>query len=78
MTNGMDKAKLTTDDKDFLERVRDGRRLKLADRAEDRVRRRCSKAGLVRVDMNPRRWTITALGLTALSQLDGGDGAKPS
>lgn len=61
-------VKLTKDHVDFLVRVRDGQRLKLADRAQDRVRQYCSRSGLAKVEMNPRRWTITPAGLAALEQ----------
>lgn len=65
-------AKLTPEQQDFLERVRDGRPLKLADRAEDRVRQFCRNKQLAQVVMNPRRWVITDAGRQALSQ-----GEKP-
>lgn len=58
--------KLTPEHRDFLERVRDGRRLGLADRAEDRVRQTCRRRGLAEVIMNPRRWVITEAGRKAL------------
>lgn len=60
-------VKLTVEQQDFLERVRDGRRLKSADRAEDRVRQFCRQNGLAEVVMNHRRWAITAAGRSALS-----------
>lgn len=65
-------SKLTADDIDFLERVRDGRRLGLADRAQDRVRQRCRAAGLAKVEKNPRRWTVTPAGRAALANGDEG------
>lgn len=37
-----------------------------ADRAEDRVRQRLRKAGLVKVAQNPRRWVLTPAGRGAL------------
>lgn len=64
----MSGVKLTREQRDFLERVRDGRRLKSADRSEDRVRQFCRQRGLAEVVMNPRRWTITPAGRAALSQ----------
>lgn len=51
---------------DFLERVQNGRKLKLADRKEDRVRQACRKAGLVEVLPEPRRWFITSACRAAL------------
>lgn len=59
-------SKLTRDQADFLRRVRDGSRLKPADRDEDRVRQSVRRAGLAEVVMNPRRWTITETGRRAL------------
>jgi hypothetical protein len=61
--------KLTDDQIDFLTRVRDGRRLKFADRAEDRVRQSCRRTGLAQVEKVPRRWTITEAGRLALQAL---------
>lgn len=58
--------KLTTEQRDFLERVRDGKRIKLADRQEDRVRQSCRRSELAEVVMNPRRWVITDAGRQAL------------
>ncbi len=60
------KVSLSPDERDFLERVRDGRRLKLADRQEDRVRQFCRSYGLAKVVMKPRRWVITEAGRDAL------------
>jgi hypothetical protein len=60
--------KLNIDELDFLQRVRDGRRLRLADRYQDRVRQRMRRAGLVEVLMEPRRWSITDLGRRALGE----------
>ena len=64
--------KIDPDERDFLERVRDGRPLRLADRKEDRIRQRMRKYGLAEVVMNPRRWVITDAGRVAL-QSQGGD-----
>jgi len=61
-------AKLTEAQRDFLERIRDGRRLRTADRQEDKVRQFCRKNGLAAVAMEPRRWVITEAGRLALSQ----------
>lgn len=60
--------KLTEHQRDFLERVRDGRKLRLADRDEDRARQRCRQSGLAEVVMNPRRWILTDAGRAALSE----------
>jgi hypothetical protein len=59
---------LNKDEREFLMRVRDGNRLKLADRAEDRVRQSCRRKGLAMVVMGPRRWTITTAGREALEK----------
>lgn len=59
---------LTVEERDFLERVRDGRVLKLADRPQDRVRQACRRRGLAEVLTKPRRWAITPAGLSALSK----------
>lgn len=61
-------AKLTPDHMDFLTRVRDGHRLKLADRVEDRVRQDCRRLGLAQVVMAPRRWQFTLSGIRALAE----------
>jgi hypothetical protein len=63
-------GKLTADHLDFLRRVRDGQRLALADRHEDRIRQSLRRAGLAKVVMNPRRWVITDAGRRALSEGD--------
>ena len=60
--------KLTDRENDFLVRVRDQRPLRIADRYEDRVRQRMRKAGYVECVMGPRRWVITASGISALEQ----------
>lgn len=60
--------KLTTEQRDFLERVRDGRHLKFASRDEDRVRQWCRRNGFAAVEMNPRRWVITPAGREALKE----------
>lgn len=57
---------LTSEERDFLERVRDGRVLKLADRAQDLVRQACRRRGLAEVVMTLRRWVITPAGRQAL------------
>lgn len=51
-------------EREFLECVRDGRPLGLADRAQDRVRQRCRNSGLAKVVKNPRRWVLTEAGRT--------------
>jgi hypothetical protein len=63
---------LSPDEQDFLCRVRDGKRLRLADRDQDRIRQRMRKYCLAEVVMNPRRWVITDAGRLAL-QSQGGD-----
>lgn len=60
---------LNEDEIDFLRRIRDGRRLRPADREEDRARQRCRKLGLAEVRMMPRRWCITDAGIRSLQQL---------
>lgn len=56
------REKLNSDELDFLIRVSEGRRLRPADRHEDRFRQRLRKKGLVEVLMNPRRWSVTPAG----------------
>jgi len=51
----------------FLKAVVTGGNLGLADRAADKVRQSMRRRGFVRVLKNPRRWSITPLGLAALS-----------
>lgn len=63
-------AKLTVGHIDFLERVRDGKPLRLAFRDEDRIRQFCRKYGLAKVEANPRRWVLTAAGEAALQSLN--------
>lgn len=62
--------KLDPNERDFLERVRDGRRLKPADREEDKIRQRVRRFGLVEVLMKPRRWSLTEAGSAALEPRD--------
>lgn len=62
--------KLDPNERDFLERVRDGRRLKSADREEDKIRQRVRRYGLVEVLMKPRRWSLTEAGRAALEPRD--------
>jgi hypothetical protein len=59
---------LSPDERDFLARLRDGSRLKLADRKEDRVRQKLRKLGFAAVVMGPRRWVLTDAGRTALKE----------
>lgn len=59
---------LTAEERDFLERVRDGRVLKPADRPQDRVRQSCRRRGFAEVATNPRRWVITPAGRAALEK----------
>lgn len=65
-------ARLTIGHIDFMERVRDGKSLRLAFRDEDRIRQFCRKHGLAKVEMNPRRWVLTAAGEAALRALKEG------
>lgn len=62
--------RLSSDELDFLTRVRDGGRLKPADRVEDRLRQRMRKIGFAVVAMDPRRWVITPAGLEAIKQAE--------
>lgn len=64
-------VKLTNPERDFLERVRDSRPLKIADRKEDKVRQRVKKLGLAECVMGPRRWIITDAGRAALERSEG-------
>jgi hypothetical protein len=59
---------MTPAQREFLERLRDGRRLGLADRVEDRARQKCRRLGYAVVVVNPRRWVITDAGLAALKE----------
>ena len=59
--------RLDSEERDFLERVRSGQPLGLADRRQDRVRQRCRYWGLAKVVQKPRRWVITESGEMALS-----------
>jgi len=61
---------LSEDDKDFILRVGWGRRLKMADRVQDRVRQRVKKFGLAEVVINPRRWVLTPKGLDLWKSLE--------
>jgi len=58
--------KLTLTELEFLQRVAEGKQLRVADRFEDRARQRMRRAGFAEVVMNPRRWTITDAGREAL------------
>lgn len=58
--------KLTPDHLDFMRRVWTAKPLKSADRAEDKIRQQCRKAGYVKIMRNPRRWVITDAGKAAL------------
>lgn len=64
-------VKLTSAERDFLERVRDGRRLPLADDVQDKARQKTRRLGLAEVVMNPRRWVITDAGRAALERSEG-------
>lgn len=53
--------------RDFLERVRDGQRLRPATAEQDKVRQLCRKLGLVRYERGPpRKWVVTSVGHVAL------------
>lgn len=56
-------AKLTKAHYRFLDDVYAERRLKCADREEDRVRQKCRRLGLVAWCGKPVRWQIAPLGL---------------
>lgn len=59
-------------ERDFLERVRDGRKLRPADDREDAIRQRVRKRGLAAVVKDPkRRWIITDAGRTELKKEPG-------
>lgn len=70
--------RLTADERDFLERIRDGRRLKPADRVEDKVRQRMRRAGLAEILTKPRRWSLTEAGRAMLAAAGGRDDKKPA
>jgi len=57
---------MTNQQVEFLRRLRDGHKLALADRVEDRARQWCRQNGLAEVLPNPRRWVITEAGRKAL------------
>ncbi len=57
---------LSQDEIDFLMRVKTGRKLKPADRIEDKLRQRLRRKGLVEVLKNPMRWSITEAGVAFL------------
>ena len=61
---------LTVAEKDFMTRVKNGSRLGVADRLEDRLRQKLRRLGLVEVLKNPRRWSITEKGLAAMETQD--------
>lgn len=60
--------KLTGGERRFLECVRDGLPLRLADRQEDRLRQKMRRLGLAVVLKQPRRWSVTPAGLAALQE----------
>lgn len=64
-------AGLTKDHLRFLDDVAEGRRMRLADRAEDRVRQHCRRLGLVAWCGKPVRWQISGLGLAVRAHLLG-------
>jgi hypothetical protein len=57
---------LTSDQRDFLKRLQNGAPLRIADRAQDKVRQQMRKAGYAAVVGNPRRWRLTSEGAAAL------------
>lgn len=67
----MSGVRLTDQERDFLQRLRDGQGLRPAYRDEDRARQKCRKAGLAVVLMDPRRWEITPAGRIALNSSKG-------
>lgn len=58
---------LSEAEQDFLERLRGGRAIGLADRAADKVRQRMRRLGYAKVVMNPRRWVLTDAGRAHLN-----------
>ncbi len=64
--------KLDPNERDFLLRVRDDRRLKPADREEDKIRQRMRRFGLAEVLTKPRRWSVTDAGRRALEEVANG------
>jgi hypothetical protein len=62
----VERVALTPDERDFLMRVLGNKRLKFADRVEDRLRQRLRRAGLVRIELAPRRWVVTPAGRAAV------------
>ncbi|MBD3844282.1 hypothetical protein IED13_01130 [Bosea sp. SSUT16] len=65
--------KLDPNERDFLQRVSIGWRLKPADREEDKIRQRMRRFGLVEVLMKPRRWSLTESGRLALHEARAGE-----
>lgn len=65
---------LTGEQGEFLECVRDGGSLKLAERKDDPVRQFCQRKGVTSVLVNPRRWVITTRGRDALGKERGNGG----
>lgn len=57
---------LTDDEMDFLNRLKLGTRLKLADRKEDKIRQKMRRLGYAYVIMGPRRWVLTDKGWKAV------------
>ena len=54
----------------FLDDIYAGRKPRLADRAEDKVRQKCRRLGLVAWCGKPVRWQISALGLAVRAHLE--------
>jgi hypothetical protein len=67
-------AGLNPSEAEFLKRVCDARRLRLADRKEDRARQMCRRLGLVHVVLNPRRWEALPLGQQVRTILEKNNG----
>jgi len=53
----------------ILDRIANGQRLLHATRAEDSFRQSMRRKGLIQVEMNPRRWVLTPLGLAVRASL---------
>lgn len=61
--------KLSADQVAILDALADGRKLGLADRAEDRARQGLRKLGLIAYCGKPNRWQISADGLALRAHL---------
>jgi hypothetical protein len=61
--------RLTEAQRDILDRLAEGRKLGVADRADDRARQGLRRKGLIAYCGTPMRWQISALGLSVRSAL---------